>query len=99
MRKHLWCLCDKEPLPKGFLEVPHDTKSLQKMGFSSQYFFLTTLLTLGMMFIIYAIEFWMNVFYHPLRDICFLFILLLSIVLCIALDRIIIFIGKLCRIW
>jgi len=62
-RTKLWCLSDKSELPDIFTPVPIPAKSLQKMGFSVQFFFMNTLAILGMISILYGIDFWVNIAY------------------------------------
>jgi hypothetical protein len=68
-RKTLWCLSDRSEIPSFFSEVPDEARSLQKMGFSSQFFFMNTLVIIGSIMELYSIEFWINKSYHPFRDI------------------------------
>jgi hypothetical protein len=71
-RKTLWSLSDRAEIPSFFSEVPEEARSLQKMGFSSQFFFMNTLVIMGSIMVLYSIDFWVIKAYHPFRDITFL---------------------------
>ena len=96
-RKTRWCLSDKTP--HGGLELLPSTENLLRMGFSPQYFFLMTILSLGIIFLVYAVDLWIIWGYNPFKDPV--------MIVCIPIvgftvwiwEKFLIFIGKKMKIW
>lgn len=51
-----WCLSDRSPHSGRFLLK--STENILRIGFSPQYYFVMTLSTIGMIFQVYAVDFW-----------------------------------------
>jgi hypothetical protein len=60
---------------------------------------MNTIGILGMIFVLYAIDYWINVNYIIFRDEATLIIILLTLSFCVALKYLIILIGKKLKIW
>ena len=96
-RKCLWTLCDRTA--HSGKELVTSLDNLLKLGFSTQYFFLMTLITLGIVFQTYAVELWVNWTYNPLQDPAAIFIMIAVYILCWCIEKIIMIIGKYFKVW
>lgn len=98
-RQKLWCLSDKAPLPDIFTPVPIQAKSLQKMGFSIQYFFMNTLGIMGNILMLFGVDFWVNSAYQPFRDSAFVIIVAIVFLFALLLQQVLLFVGKEMKVW
>lgn len=98
-RKTLWCLSDKSPLSSVFFPAPKEAKSLQKMGFSAQFFFMNTIIILGMIFPIYSIELWINKKYNFFKDVGAIIVVAIAIAMAYITEKIMLITGRLLGVW
>ena len=96
-RKTRWALSDKTVHTGKKLLSRIDT--IQRMGFSTQYFFLMSLMTLGVVMQLFGYQIWVKWSYNPLKDPTTIVMIPIFIGLCMLVEYLAMFIGNKLKIW
>ncbi|CAG9328147.1 unnamed protein product [Blepharisma stoltei] len=96
-RRCRWVLSDRTP--HSGRTLLKSTENLLRFGFSPQYYFVMTLSTIGMVFQIYAVDFWVLWSYNPFKDVVALFSVPLIVLLLWLLERFALLFGNILKIW
>lgn len=96
-RKTRWALSDATVHSGKQLSASQNT--IQRLGFSTQHYFLMSFLTLGCMFQIFSYDIWVKWSYNPFKDPTVIVILPSVIVVCVMLEVGVIYIGRKFDVW
>jgi hypothetical protein len=96
-RKTRWALSDKTVHTGKKLLTRIDT--IQRMGFSTQYFFLMSLMTLGVVMQLFGYQIWVKWSYNPMKDPTTIVMIPIFIGLCMVIEYLAKYFGNRFKIW